>query len=61
MNALGARMDARADAKASRTIQENAIEEVALACAVHAGHGDDSDRSLDVAQKLDCERVQFEF
>ena len=54
MDALGARMDAWADAKASRTVQENAIEEVALACAVHTGHGDNSDRSLDVAQKLDC-------
>jgi hypothetical protein len=35
------------------SVEQDAVEEVGLAGAVEAGHGDDSDGSLDGSEKLD--------
>ncbi len=54
MDSFGTWVDAWSHSKTSLPVQENSIQKIAFACAVHTSYGDDADRAFDVAQKLDC-------
>ena len=57
---LGARIDGRADAEAVTPVKEHAIQQVALACAVHAGDRNDADRTSELRKEYSAFLVDLE-
>lgn len=58
---LCAWVDGWSYAEAPRPVEEHAVQEVALARAVHAGHGDHTDWALEGSQDVLDLLVNFEF
>jgi hypothetical protein len=56
---LGARVDCGADVKTVGLIKEHSVKQVALPCAVHAGHCNDSNGSVQLLKEVACLLINF--